>query len=266
MKEEKMSQETKTSHSEGNTNITDSSWKGLYRTGGVAALIAAVLFLSDIIVMTSLDAAPSTALGWFTLLQTNKITGILQLFFSDLIGLILLFPIILALYAALRRVNEAYSALGAALAFAGIAIVFATNTNYAMIYLSEQYAAVTTEVQRAQLLAAGELNLATATWGTGPLLASFLVEGALVIISVIMLQGSLFSKGIAYIGILAHGLDVARSVIFLICLPALNSDLALKIGVPFLAVGGTLQLIWYPLVGRRLLQLGHRTIPEGRVQ
>jgi hypothetical protein len=164
-------------------------------------------------------------------------------------------PIMLALYAALRRANAAYSALAAALAFIGIALVFATNTNYSLINLSNQYAAATTEVYRSQLLAAAESALATGTWGTGPLMAGFLLEGALVIISIIMLPGDIFGKGIAYLGILAHGLDLAHAVVFLIFIPVFNTDVALAIGTPLLAIGGTLQLIWYPLVGRRLFQL-----------
>jgi hypothetical protein len=241
----------------------DSSLKGLYRVGGAAALIATVLFLSDIIVLPALGSLPSTANGWFTLLQNNKVVGLAQLFFTDLIGVALMFPIIFALYAALRRANGVYAALATALAFAGIAIVFATNTNYSMIYLSNQYAAATTEVQRSQLLAAGEAVLATAN-GTGANMGGLLIEGAFVIISVIMLQGSIrvFSKGIAYLGILAHGLDLAHSIVLLTFIPIFNSDMASAIGIPLLAIGGSLQLIWYSLVGRRLLQLGRDTSKE----
>jgi len=171
-----------------NVEVEDSAWKGFYRIGGIAALIATVLFLSDIVVLIALGPLPSTANDWFTLLQNNRVIGIFQLFFTDLIGMVLLIPIIFALYAALRRANGVYSALAMALAFIGIAIIFATNTNYSLIYLSNQYAAATTEIQRAQLLTAGESTIAAGMWSTGPLVAGFLVESALVILSVVMLQ------------------------------------------------------------------------------
>jgi len=258
-----MSQEIKTINSDGNAEDTASAWKGLYRTGGAAALIATVLFLGDIVVLTTLGSAPSTASDWLALLQNNKVVGILQLFFTDLIGVTLMAPIILALYVALRRANAAYATLAIAIAFIGIALVLATNTNYALIYLSNQYAAATTEVQRTQLLAAAESTLATGM-GTGPLVAGFLLEGALMMISVIMLQGNIFGKGIAYLGILAHGLDLAHAIVFLIFIPVF-ADVALAIGTPLLAIGGTLQLIWYPLVARRLFQLGRQIIPDGTV-
>ena len=162
----------------------------------------------------------------------------------------------LALYIALREVNRAYATLAMVLAFIGIAVVIATNLGYSMIYLSDQYAAATDEAYQTQLLAAGEALLATGASGTGPLAADFLLETALVIISVIMLRSELFSKRIATLGIVAHGLDLAHAIIFSIFIPAFGADLALTIGVPLLWIGGTLQLVWYPLVGWRFLQLG----------
>jgi hypothetical protein len=257
-----MSQEIKTINNiEDNAGHTDSAWKSLYKTGGVAALIATGLFLSDIIVLTTGGSMPGSAQDWFTLLQNNKVAGLLQLFFTDLIGVALMAPIIFALYAALRGTNPAYSALATALAFIGIALVFATNTNYSLIYLNNQYVAATTEVHRSQLLAAAEATLAAGMGGTGLLMAGLFLEGALLMISVIMLQGFIFGKRIAYLGILAHGLDLAHTIVFLIFIPVFNTDVALAIGTPLLAIGGTLQLIWYPLVARRLLQLGQQTIP-----
>lgn len=236
----------------------DPTWKSLYRIGGAAALIAFALFFSDIIVLTIGGSMPGTASGWFTLMQNNRIAGLLQLFFTDLFGVALIFPIVFALYAALRRTNGVYSALALGFACLGIAIVIATNANYSLVYLSDQYAAATTDAQRSMLLAEGESMLAILN-GTGPLMAGLFLEGALVIISVVMLQGRtrVFSKGIAYLGILAHGLDVAHSIVWLIFLP-FNAAQASVIGVLLLTIGGTFQLIWYPLVGRRLLQLGRR--------
>ncbi len=62
-----------------------------------------------------------------------------------------------------------------------------------------------------------------------------------------MLQGNIFSKTIAYLGILTHGLDLAH-IIFLLLIPG--------VGALLTAIAGTLYLIWFPLVGLRLWQLG----------
>jgi len=248
------------------TDAEDAAWKNLYRIGGAAALIATVLFLSDVIVLTTGGSMLSAASDWFALMQSDRVAGLLQLFFTDLIGVALVFPIVFALYAALRRTNRVYSAFATGLACLGIAIIIATNTNYSLVYLSDQYAAAATDAQRSILLAEGESMLAILN-GTGPIMAGFFLEGALVIISVVMLQDRtrVFSKGIAYLGILGHGLDLVHSIVSLTFIPVFNSDLALAIGVPLLAIGGTFQLIWYPLVGRRLLQLGRqesKALPE----
>ncbi len=176
----------------------------------MAALIATVMFVTDIIVLVAGGAAPSTAEGWFALLQNHRAAALFQLFFTDLVGVVLMTPIILALYRALKRANAAYSALAGALAITGIALVFVTNSNYTLIYLSDQYAAATSQIQQAQLLAAAEQMLTAGTWGTGPLMAGFFLEAALVIVSAIMLRGDIFDKRIGYLGIVAHGLDLAH--------------------------------------------------------
>jgi hypothetical protein len=59
-------------------------------------------------------------------------------------------------------------------------------------------------------------------------------------------------------GIIGHGLDFTRIVINLIFIPLTSLPLISTIGFILLAIGGPLQLVWYALVGRKLLQLGHR--------
>lgn len=256
-----MSQSTGTMVLDANAANTDPTWQSLCRLGGMAALIATGLFLCDAVVLVAGGSMLGSAHAWFALFQSDKAAALLQLFFTDLIAVALVAPLVFALYAALRRASPAYAALATGLAFIGIAVVFATNTNYSLLYLGNQYVAAATEAQRSQLLAAAEAALATGMWGTGPLMAGLLVEGALLMMSAIMLQGNTFGKGIAYLGILAHGLDLAHTIVFLIFIPIFNNDVASAIGTPLLAIGGAFQLVWYPLVGRRLLQLGRQAIP-----
>jgi hypothetical protein len=117
-----------------------------------------------------------------------------------------------------------------------------------MMVLSDKYALATTDVQRSQLLAAGEAILASDMWhGTGAIVGSMLLQSGALLISIVMLRGKIFSKAIAYVGILTHGLDLAH-LIFLLLVPAL--------GVMLMAIAGTLYLVWLPLVGLRLFQLG----------
>ena len=238
----------------------DSSWKGLGIIGGVAALIATALFASDVIVLITGNAMLSSANSWFALMQNDRVAGLLQLFFTDLVGVALLYPIFFALYGALRRTNEVTAMFAVGLALLGMAIVIATNINYSLLYLNDQYMAAT-DVQRSQIATAGESFVAMLN-GTGPVMGGFLLESAFVIVSISMLQSRVFSRRLAYLGIVAHGLDVAHALALLLLAPLFGSLLASTIGIALLAIGGTLQLIWYPWVGRRLLQLGRSTNKE----
>ena len=79
--------------------------------------------------------------------------------------------------------------------------------------------------------------------GTGPIMGGILLQGAGVLISVVMLQGKAFDKVTAYVGILTHGLDLVHLLIGLF-LP--------EVSVILMAIAGPLYLIWFPLIGRDL--------------
>ena len=239
----------------------ESSWKSLCKIGGVTALIATALFIGDIVILITGNAMLGSANSWLMLMQNDRVAGLLQLFFTDLVGVALMYPIFFALYAALRRANEVYATFATGLAVVGIAIVIATNINYSLLYFNDQYAAATTAAQRSQIVTAGE-SLVALLNGTGPLMGGLLIESAFVIISIIMLRSRVFSKRIASLGLVAHGLDVAHSVAWLVFVPIFGVAFATMIGTLLLTIGGTLQLIWYPLVGRRLIQLGRGTATE----
>lgn len=60
------------------TDASDSAWKSLYRVGAVASLIIVALFPIQIIAF-AMGPLPTTTIGWFTLLQNNKLLGLLDL-------------------------------------------------------------------------------------------------------------------------------------------------------------------------------------------
>src|SRR5947209_3690940 len=81
----------------------DSAWQSLYRVGGAAALLVGVLFLIEMIVYIASSAPSLTdAAGWFSLLQNNRLVGLVDFGILELYGLVLFVPLFLALYAALR--------------------------------------------------------------------------------------------------------------------------------------------------------------------
>jgi hypothetical protein len=235
----------------------NTEWKSMFKMGGVSALIITALFLLDMIVLVAFSPYPETAKDWFDLLQNNRLVGLLSLDILILAGFILCFPMYFALYGALKRVNKVYAAFAIVLAFAGLTILIATDKTYSMISLSRQFATAT-ELAEKSLLLAAEKSALTMGNDSGTALGGFFVEGAALIISIIMLRSGIFGKVASYSGIVGHGLDLVRIIINLVIVPITSLAWVPTIGIVLLAIGGPLQLIWYALIGRKLLQLGRR--------
>jgi hypothetical protein len=234
-----------------NVETTDSAWKSLYKVGGAAALIVAVLLPIEIIVFIAYPL-PSTVDGYFGLLQSNRLIGLLDLYLLEFAAYALYVPMFLAFYAALRRANNSYMVLATTLAMIGIAVFLATNNPFSMLSLSDQYAGATTDAQRSLFLAAGRAMLANTNQRAvgGFNMGLLLVSVAGLIVSTVMLRSSIFGKATAYVGILANALSIAE-YFRLVLLPA--ADILLL----FLAMAsGLLLLIWYIQIAQRLLPLG----------
>lgn len=224
------------------------TWKGLCKIGGVAAWILFAYSLLTMIIILVIGGPPDTVEEIYTLLQDNKFVGLLRLELLTITFMPLYYLVFSGLYAALRGTYDAYAALATALAFMGLTLFLSTPSMFSMVNLSDQYWAATTEAQKSIYLAAGEAVIASDMWhSTASFLGGVLLQGAGVFISILMLQGKVFSKLTAYVGILTFGLDLAHILVGFIA-PGLS--------VVLMAIAGTLYLIWFPLVGRRLWQLG----------
>jgi hypothetical protein len=231
--------------------MADSAWKPLYRVAGVAALLMVVFIAIQSIVFLAWPP-PDTVLGYFTLFQQNWLLGLLSRDLVYMLSHALLVLIYLALYAALRRVSPSFMAIALTLGLVGIAAYFASNTAFEMLSLSNQYTAATTDAQRAQFLAAGQAMLAIYQ-GTAFNVYYVLSGVATLIISIVMLRSTLFSKVTASVGIVTGVLMVIPSTVGTIGL-----YLALMSLVPF--------AIWCILIARRLFQLAQSVSNEGAHQ
>lgn len=232
---------------ESHVGTADARWKGLYIVGGAAALIAGVLFVIEIIGVIATGPPPLTVIGWFTLLQHNRLRGLFDLFLLDMVATALFVPMLLALYAALRRASPYLMALATIIGFVGIALYFASNTAFSMLSLSDHYAAATTDAQRSVLLAAGKAALPglAVTQGTGLQVAFALNAIAGVLISAVMLRSTIFSKVTASVGLVGNVLELG--------LPGVSVPFAIEFAI--VGIGGVLLVIWYLLIARRLFQL-----------
>ena len=232
-------------------------WSGLYWTGGVAAFLLIVYALATMVQLVVLGGPPTTAAEAFSLLHNHRIVGLLRLDLPTVFVMPLYYLLFLGLLAALWRTDRANATLSTALAFGGVTLLLATPTGLSMMWLSEKYAAATTDAAHMQFLAAGEALLATDVWhGTGAIIGGILAQSGAVLISIVMLRSSVFGKPTAYLGILMHGFDLAHIILGLL-LPVL--------GVVFMAIAGPFYPIWLFLIGRRLLQLAAASRPSSSV-
>lgn len=250
-----------------NVETSSSPWKGLYQTGGIAALLAGVLFRRNIAAEISLfvhHESPAGAGDWFAFLQDNPLLGLVSLNVVDVVNYVLLALMFLALYALLSRSNKSLMAIAAALGFLGIAVYLASNTALSMLSLSNQYAAATSEAQRAGLLGAGEAMLAISRFasagapGSAGYVSLLLVAAAGLITSLVMLRSHAFNRATAYVGIVAAALDLAYCIAYLF-LPGVE-----LLAVFFIPAAGLLLMVWHILIGWQLFRLG-RAIPGNSV-
>ena len=138
-----------------NANAVDPDGKWLYRVGGISALALGIAYIITIPLYASVGAPPSGGEATLTYLAGKTTVWWAILGLSVLTDLLFV-PVALSLYLALKGVNR--SAMLVATAFLGLFIVLdlaVTWTNYAsLITLSGNYAAATTDAQRAAYVAA----------------------------------------------------------------------------------------------------------------
>ena len=220
----------------------DPRWKPLYRIGGSAALFSVVIIPIQLIVFIAWGQ-PESALGWFNLFRDNEVAGLLAFEILFVVNAVVGIATALALYAALRQINESLMAIATVLGLIEVVAFIVARPAVEMLYLSNQYAAATTDAQRAILLAAGQAMLAT-FHGTAFHVGINLFSAYYLIVPIVMLQSNIFSRVTAYTGIVAAILNWGLYV------PGAVGVILFTLSVvPFLA-------IWLVLVARRLFQLG----------
>lgn len=232
-----------------NEQVSDSKWKSLYKVGGVSALITGTLLLIEMIAFIATSAPNmADAAGWFDLFHNNRVIGLIDFGILELYGLILFVPIFLALYFFLRRASESYMVVAEILAIVGIAVNFATSKLFSLLTLSDLYAASTTIEMKSQFLAAARATLAVGALGG----IGGSVEGGIplavsgLIISVIMVRSNILGRTVGFFGLLANGVGMVMYF---------NAALAPAMsGSPFFGAFFLLSVIWFFLIGIKLLQ------------
>jgi hypothetical protein len=216
--------------------------------GAAAAWLLLAYSLATLAQLALLGTQPESAEEALRLLAEHRVLGLLRLDLPTVLALPLYYVLFLGLFAALKDSDLAHATLAAALAFAGVTLVLATPMGLSMLPLSDRYATAVSDEARRQVVAAGEVIMATDMWhGTGAFVGGLLLQAAAVLVSVVMLRTSVFSKLTGWVGIATHGLDLAH---------VLLGPFVPRAGFALMAIAGPLYLAWFPLIARRLAELG----------
>ena len=180
--------------------FTDTAdWATLYRIAAWCCLVVVGFIIVQIAVFFT-SPPPATVIGWYDLFHGNWLVGLLDMDLLLTVDYVLLAVVYLALYVALRRASRSLMAIAIVLAFLSMAAYFASTTAFNMLSLSNQYWAGATEIERTQLLAAGQATMAIWT-GTAFDVSYVLDAVAILLISIAMLRSDVFSRWTGYAGL-----------------------------------------------------------------
>lgn len=225
----------------------------LYNIGGIAALLQLVSILSYSVVIGVLGPKPASAAAYFDIYQRSPAEAFWRgdFLLMILIGLYLgTFP---ALYAAVRQLSPVYTALATIFTLIAVTGAFATESSFSLLYLGDRFVAAG-EVQRMQLLAAGEAVIASDMWNASAgYMGGILLQGSGVMISAIMLRSKDFHKVTAYSGLLGNGFDLIQHVIHPFA-PVVSAGIAMFMGLFY--------FVWFPMLGWDLFRLAKRGTEE----
>lgn len=227
---------------------SDRRWRWLFRLGGAAALFAVAMIPVQLVVFI-VWGQPDTAMGWFALFRSNKLAGLMAFEFLFVVNAVVGIATTLALYVALRRVSESFMAVALVLGVLEAAAFVVARPALEMLYLSEGYAAATTDAQRNALLAAGEAVWAT-FHGTAFHVGINLFSVYFLLVPLVMLRGRTFGRVAPYAGIAAAVLNWGLYV------PGV-------IGLALFTLSVLPLAVWNVLVALRLFRLGGASPAEG---
>ncbi|HCE58058.1 MAG TPA: hypothetical protein DER09_09600 [Prolixibacteraceae bacterium] len=235
----------------GNTGKQNSS---IYLIGAVTTIIVLCGIVIDIIVGSitggDISALPQTAAERFAQFHSNWLLGLYNLDLLNIINQVFLIPAILAIYMAHKNDDNGLALLSFILFLVGTTVFITGNTALTMFDLSQKYFSASSTEQKNLIAAAGEAMLAQGAHGSfGVFIGFALPTFANLLVSVVMLQGKVFSRTIAYFGF-AGNILMLLYVILITFFPA-TEKVALIIAMP----GGLLVTTWMILFMIRLFKL-----------
>lgn len=220
-------------------DAVDLNRKGWYRVGGISALALGAAYVITIPLFAHVGAPPSggeallkylvgKTTEWWVILGLSVLTDFLYV------------PVALSLYFALQGINR--NLMLAATAFVGLFVALdlaVTWANYAaLIALSGNFAAATSDVQRAAYVAAANYPAAVLASRLEVVYSIVDLSFAILLIGLVMLKGA-FGKTTAYLALATGVFGIASMLGF---------------GVTVI-INAVLATVWILFVGYRLYRL-----------
>jgi hypothetical protein len=240
---------------------SEKQWNSIYTLGGVAAIIALLGILLDVVIGIvtggNLSALPQTAIDRFTEFHDNKFLGLYNLDLLTIIVQMIVIPTYFALFAVHRNANKAYGFLALIVFLFGSVIMVANNTALSMLELSNKFFSTTIESQKSLYAAAGESMLVQGAHGSPAIFLGFFIPNiANLIMSIVMLKGKVFSKINSWIGIIG-------SILMFLYVILVNFGSGVEnMATAFAMPGGLLLMVWMIMFTIRLFKLRHISSKE----
>ncbi|HBS87748.1 MAG: hypothetical protein A2W91_11475 [Bacteroidetes bacterium GWF2_38_335] len=228
--------------------------KSIYMIGAISTIIVLIGIIIDIVIGNitggNLADLPQTAIGRFEQFNENKFLGLYNLDLLNVITQMILIPAYIALFIAHRNVNFIFSLMALIVFLFGSVIMVSNNVALPMYELSNKYFATSIESQKAFYAAAGESMLAKGAHGSSGIFIGFFIPNiAGLLMSIVMLQGRVFSRINAWIGIIGSVLIMVY-VILVNFVPGVET-----MATAFAMPGGLLLMTWMILFTIKLLKL-----------
>lgn len=181
----------------------------IFKFGGIAALLSTVSITFAIVAyfIWPYKGNTSSIEDILTVLQTDRIGGLIALDVSMLIIGPLTMLMFVALYVVLRRINEPIALIALIMNMMAIVLVIVCRPLVELVMLSEHFALSTDSIEKSRILAAGEL-LRLQLDGTAWAIQTALLMIAGLINNTLMLRTHYFKKRTAWTGIVISAIGL----------------------------------------------------------
>ncbi len=228
-------------------NAVDSDGKRMYRVGGISALVLGVAYIITIPLYAYVGAPPNGGEAWL-MYAAGKTTVWWAILGLSVLTDLLFVPVALSLYLALQGVGRSAMLLATAfvLLFVGLDLAVTWSNYAALITLSGNYEAASTEAQRAAYVAAATYPSAVLASTLEGVYSIAVLSLGILLAGFVMLRD--FGKAAGYLGV-ATGILGIVSVAGPLLVGALSGAII---------IASVLTTAWVVVVGFRLYGLGQQ--------